>query len=331
MAVEVADRIPSRGDARRAAAALAAAGASRVLLFGSVAQNAAVEGSDIDLVAILDDLDYNTRNIRGVELSRVAIDAADCSVDVLVTDRPEWRARTERVPTSLERHIDTTGVVLVDSEPGKVNWQKKMVLPMSDFGEAHRRMRESLDALARLSTGLTPGRDELIAMRTGDEDRRLTLLPGRLGYACGDVHLVVETSAKALIHLHPERAGPTWGHNLDKLCDQITQPHRDEVRSRLEPIGAAEINLWQQRARYGHTSGRHETATPELVETMSHAACSVASFAAARLEAAAGRPLETTRIMRLVIDDIRNLLRHYDLTTGRPQQSLQDEGFEINI
>jgi len=269
-------------------------------------------------------------------MGRLAIDAADCSVDVLVTDRPEWRARTERVPTSLERHIDTTGVVLVDSEPGKVDWQKKMALPMSDFGEAHRRMRESLDALERLSTGLTPGRGELIAMRTGDEDRRLTfrrltLLPGRLGYACGDVHLVVETSVKALIHLHPERAGPAWGHNLDKLCDQIAQPHRDEVRARLELIGAADINLWQQRARYGHTSGRHETATPELVEKMAHAACSAASFAAARLEAAAGRPLETTRIMRLVIDDIRNLLRHDDLTTGRPQHSLQDEGFEINI
>ncbi len=52
---------PTVSDARRAAAELANAGVSRVLLFGSVAQGKAKVGSDIDLVAMFDDIDYSQR------------------------------------------------------------------------------------------------------------------------------------------------------------------------------------------------------------------------------------------------------------------------------
>ena len=52
---------PVRADAERAAAALAEAGAGRVVLFGSVARGEADEHSDIDLMAVFDDLDYERR------------------------------------------------------------------------------------------------------------------------------------------------------------------------------------------------------------------------------------------------------------------------------
>ena len=45
-------------DARRAADELIAAGAGRVLLFGSLARGEQRGASDIDLVAVYDDLDY---------------------------------------------------------------------------------------------------------------------------------------------------------------------------------------------------------------------------------------------------------------------------------
>ena len=66
--------VPTIEDARRAAEALAAAGVGRVVLFGSVARGAATERSDIDLVAIYDDIDYNKRTVsRPVECCAVLV------------------------------------------------------------------------------------------------------------------------------------------------------------------------------------------------------------------------------------------------------------------
>lgn len=74
-------------------------GAGRVVLFGSVARGDATEHSDIDLVAIYDDIDYSKRQAIAVPAEATATEAAGCSVDVLVTDRPEWKMRTTRVRT----------------------------------------------------------------------------------------------------------------------------------------------------------------------------------------------------------------------------------------
>ena len=53
--------VPTMDDAQRAADALVAAGVGEVWLYGSVARGEQHPGSDIDLVAILDDLDYRSR------------------------------------------------------------------------------------------------------------------------------------------------------------------------------------------------------------------------------------------------------------------------------
>ena len=102
---------PTLADAERAAAALVGAGVGRVVLFGSVARGDATERSDIDLVAIFDDLDYGERWERRCELMRLAADAAGHSVDVSVTDRAEWAMRTSRVRTSFEGRAARDGVV----------------------------------------------------------------------------------------------------------------------------------------------------------------------------------------------------------------------------
>lgn len=88
--------VPCRADAERAAAALADVGVSRVVLFGSVARGEATERSDIDLAAIYDDLDYRTCSVRVQELSSLASAAAGHPVEVFLTDRPEWKVRTEQ-------------------------------------------------------------------------------------------------------------------------------------------------------------------------------------------------------------------------------------------
>ena len=58
---------PTIDDARRAGQALADAGAREVMVFGSVAKGEARPYSDIDLMVVLDDLDYRSR--RDTDLS----------------------------------------------------------------------------------------------------------------------------------------------------------------------------------------------------------------------------------------------------------------------
>ena len=106
--------IPERADAELAASALAAAGVCRVVLFGSLARGEATERSDIDLLAIYDDLDYEDRWNKRWELSSLAADAVGYPVDVVVADWPEWKVRTEWVQTSLESRAARHGVVLAD-------------------------------------------------------------------------------------------------------------------------------------------------------------------------------------------------------------------------
>ena len=98
---------------------LADVGVSQVMLFGSVALGEQTPGSDIDLVAIYDDLDYEQRDSLAASLGAVAIEAAGYQVEVLVTDRPEWIRRTSSLETSMERHIASYGRLLVDRPPGR--------------------------------------------------------------------------------------------------------------------------------------------------------------------------------------------------------------------
>ena len=59
--------------------------------------------SDIDLVAVFDDLDYSQR--LSLRLSLGAAAAAGRPVEVYVTDRPEWARRTRDVSASFEARI----------------------------------------------------------------------------------------------------------------------------------------------------------------------------------------------------------------------------------
>ena len=65
-------------------------GVGEVWLYGSVARGESEPGSDIDLVAVLDDLEYRRRVRVKSELQEVARSACGRRVEVLVTDRVEW-------------------------------------------------------------------------------------------------------------------------------------------------------------------------------------------------------------------------------------------------
>lgn len=140
---------------------LIAAGVEEVLLFGSVARGTATADSDIDLVAIFADLDYGGRHARRRELEAAARAVVSWPVQVHVTDRPEWRARVEKVSTSFERRIaDASVLVASAADEAPVDWGKQMVLPMSNPQEALRyfdaRVIPRLRDVAAPRLGTTP-------------------------------------------------------------------------------------------------------------------------------------------------------------------------------
>ena len=113
----------------------------------------------IDLIAIYDEIDYSKRGEVAEPLRVAAAEAAGFPVDVLVTDRPEWKMGTTRVHTSLEARVARSGRMLVDRRPGTVNWSQGMVMPTDDDQDGLYRLGHVATALGRLLPHLTPGID----------------------------------------------------------------------------------------------------------------------------------------------------------------------------
>ena len=136
---------PSMADAKKAAEAVASEEVSEVLVFGSVARGEAGPDSDIDLVAVYDDLDYSTRWERATQLGRLASAAAARRVFVYVTDWPEWTRRAAEVSSSLERAVAGYAVAgyavaLHRRPPNGVSWGKEIGKPATDREEAAARL-----------------------------------------------------------------------------------------------------------------------------------------------------------------------------------------------
>lgn len=288
-------KVPSRADAERAAALLVSAGVSRVVLFGSVAREEATEDSDVDLVAIYDDLDYSERFDRERDLSRLAADEIGHPVDVLVTDRPEWRARSENLLTSVESRVAGYGVTLADNGEGQVNWGKKMVTPTNGHEAAGRSLREVESALISLCMFLDPGDAEQAARDAGRADRARYLQVIRFEGACGQVQRAVEHSIRALVHAGG-RPRELRGHDIGELCAMLLAPHRGEIEARLDRVGSDELTRWYEDSRYTPDQPG-EPPTADHVGALADVACGVASYTVEQL----GESIhEATRVRRAV-------------------------------
>ena len=307
----VAPVAPSRADAERAAAALARAGVGRVVLFGSVARGDATERSDIDLVAIYDDLDYRERWKRRCELKKLAERVVEFPVDVSVTDRAEWRMRTTRVRTSFEGRVARRGVVLLDrSSASGVDPHKEMVMPVSDYEEALKRLDEARAAIGDLRVRLGPNITEQGDL--GMVEKSLRVLD-RLHRGCGDAQMVIELSVKALIHLEADAGRTAWGHDIEELCSRLSEPHRSAVAALLEPVDPDEITLWHTEAVYLRT-GRGLEVSAEVLAELARAACRVASYTADRFPA----DVHAAGSIRRYAVAIAEYLDSCDIETGEP-------------
>ncbi len=199
---------PRMADAETAARAVAVDTVSRVLLFGSVARGDAGPHSDIDLVAIHDDLDYSTRRERSTELGQMGSSASGHRVFVYVTDWPEWDHRSTKVSTSIEHAITGGAVTLYDRAPARVHWGKRIGLPATNREEAAGRLDNARRGLFGLTNNLALSQVEKDALADRDPLGYEFGMKSRMVAICGEAHMATEASLKALIHLGGTRPGP---------------------------------------------------------------------------------------------------------------------------
>lgn len=245
--------VPGMGEARQATDALVAAGVGRVLLFGSVARGEACERSDIDLVAIYDDLgDYSERRRLRCDLERRAGDVAGRSVDVMVTDAPEWAVRTAKVPCSVEARIASYAIELAGGgHQQRIDWDKKIGLPASPAAELHCRLTEMTNAVAALTDWLAPTARETAAAVDGDRDELGFHEDRRWMRAMGEVHLVIECAAK-VAHVAMLGTAAPYDHPIDVLIAAQPAAVRDVFRGAAHDSGIdlGDLHVWRSAAAY---------------------------------------------------------------------------------
>lgn len=252
--------------------------AAQVLLFGSVADGTATASSDIDLVAVFDDLgDYSQRHRLKYKAQLAAHEASGRRTDVFVTDRPEWRKRT-RMRTSFEAGIHQGAVALVDRPPNQeIDWDKDTPMPTTDADEAYQDLSAVEDALLKAFNALHPNHDELDALLYGQAHRwdRSRFL--RMIEICEDAHAAVETAIKAytrgVLSQRPERG--EHGHHIQHLLECLPANDRQRFYSAISPLTPEEISPWRVVGTY---TGAESSAaslsrvTPEFAYHMFEAA-----------------------------------------------------------
>ena len=312
---------PTLADARRAAEELAAAGAGQVLLFGSVARGDACEISDIDLVAVFDDIDYERRSALRRSLGAAAEDVCGHPVEVYVTDRPEWRRRTGQVSASFEAAIALDAVTLLDRPAGSVRWHKEIGMADTNDAEALGRLDEAAKAVNLMAKSLMPD-----AMESMEADDDVPYRLWRLIDVCAAGSMAVETALKALAAL----AGSSvpFKHRIDLLLSLIGDGAA-QARAALAGLQDSTLNaddppygdltIWRQAGTY--IADRPDidlAAVVRLSPLIAQAAVAVTALAAEVIGSHDPQSTVPARTAR-VADHVADILRSHDLITGRPR------------
>ena len=311
---------PTIDDARKAGRALAGAGAREVLAFGSVARGDAAPYSDIDLVGVLNDLDYRQRRSVAVELKAVATAAAGRRVDVWLTDVPEWAAQNRRAASfAAAIRDDLVAVAAADADDSAVNWDKEQVMAASDTDAAFRRLDETRRQLMRVVRHHRPDHSERQAEAAGDLAHRDELRADRLVQVCTAAALAIETAFKALgtdAQINPRLL---YQHHVGDIIDELGAEDRAAAGVILTgTVTADSVIAWRTLSDYIADPGEpqaEDLATPAYTAAIVAAAAASAGYASAKLARLHGlRPVNDT--IDEALTELRTLARGVDIATG---------------
>ena len=232
-------------------------GVSQVLLYGSVVSGLARPESDIDLVAVYDNLDCNTRFDKKAELERSAVDHAGVVVDVFVTARTEWQHRSERVANSFEAGIRPAACVLEDCKTVMSGTKEESDMPMSDQEEVILKLADMRKAIREVAYKQEAGKGEQNS--TYSATARLD----RLVSVCANGGMVCEHGIKALVALGGQP--PPHTHNLVHLASLISSEFSDCYRS-VEPALLDQSARWRQAGSYTSVLETFELSDTQLLD-----------------------------------------------------------------
>ena len=301
---------PCMVDAERAAEAIAIDGVSEVLVYGSVARGEAGPGSDIDLVAIHDDLDYSNRRQRSDHLTELAGSVVAHRVSVYVTDWPEWTHRATQVSTSLECAITADAVTLYHRDPNGVRWGKEIGMPTTNEGEAAGRLHNARRALFGLQGQLRMSDSERSGLEDRDPGHYLFAIRDRMCILCAHAHMAMESSLKALIHLGGMR--PARTHDLDELLSPLPAAQRDHLRGMFVDVSSEQASKWREAGAYEYADWSLERLVPHAYH-MARTSIGLARYVADLLSGA-----EAGRLINKVAARSEDMLDGWDLSAGDP-------------
>ncbi len=326
MALKTDGDAPTLDDARRAAQALIDAGVGEVWLYGSVARGEAGPCSDIDLVAVLDHLEYRERSRNKKRLDAVAERACGRHVEAMVTDRAEWRIQREDVSGSFVSAISDDLMYLAGYPvPDGVDWNKAQVMASSDEDLARERIRSVLLHLTKIDTAALPSTSERELAELDDPGDYLMARGGRLVVVCEAADMGVENAAKAVAVLSDVKAQTLWTHDVRRIVADLDA---EDASAFMELMAAAPelvkspdyVTMWRNRGAYGTpTEGMtaQEVATPAFARAIGLIACDVAAYAADFLERRIGAHTDIDDVRRWSIR-VKTRLNTSNLATGNP-------------
>ncbi len=305
---------PGTHEARRVAEKLADLGAAQVLVFGLVVGGEAVVDSDIDLVAIFDDLgDYSSRGALRAALTAGAREVTDAAVDLWVTDRPEWAHRSTAVASSFEAAVAASAVVLFDRPPrSAIDWGKEIGMPSENRGEALQRLRDTHNSLSRVLNGLYESIQERLEVAGDDTHRWAIARYERMAFICTDSQETIEVAYKAvacLLGMRPKRV-----HVLSTLAKDFPEEYLDVVQPALDPrnrVTPSAMTLW-------HTAGPYSGERPALdLAQIEEFAVELVGIAASTAAALVGH-FENVPDADILVGDIRHTVSQINtgLVTG---------------
>ena len=299
-----------------------AAGAGQVWLFGSLARGEEQAYSDIDLVAVFDDFDYRDRWRIKTELKKAASAAAGRPVDVMVTDRPEWRIQRQRVSASFAAAIADDLTLLADRPPAaRVDWDKEQSMAASNEQLAAQRIDDVVGQLAKILGGLHPTPSEVTA---ADRAEREWLVGGRMIGLCEASHLAIEASLKAVGTLTGVQAKLLHQHDVETIADALPREERDAMLALMATAPGlvktpGYITMWRTKGTYTSPTGgitAQEIATPRFTAAMVGIAVEVAVAAVDRVTRQGIRP-PSLRYFTTAAERIGNHIATTDQGSGK--------------